>query len=181
MNQEFQVKGSSLSSKFDFVRERFGPDAEAEFKDRFAGQCRFPILDSAWYPFTLYEEILDEIADRYFDGDRTRLQEVGRYSAEKVLTTIYQAYALGKDFPGFLDRIATLHERFYSQGRMRVELGEDGRSCAIRIVDAPAYSAADLNVAAGFYLGAAQVLGARDPTCSYHQERDGVRFDVRWQ
>lgn len=49
VSDDYQVKGSSISSKFDFVRERSGPAEESRLRELFSDDDRlFPILDSAW-------------------------------------------------------------------------------------------------------------------------------------
>ena len=181
VSEEYRVRGSSISSKFEFVRDRFGTEAELQLKEAFADRERlFPILDSSWYPFELYDEINRAIADRFFDGKFSGLIEVGSYSAEKVLTSVYKAFAEGKDFVGFLLRAALLHERFYSQSQMDVTLGEDGVSAEILLRDAPMYSEADLHIAAGFYAGAAKLLGLSSFRHEYSLTKDGAHFQLRW-
>ncbi|TNF75319.1 MAG: hypothetical protein EP299_06320 [Acidobacteria bacterium] len=179
--EEYLVRGSSISSKFEFVRDRFGTEAELRLKEDFENRERlFPILDSSWYPFELYDEINRAIADKFFDGKLAGLVEVGSYSAEKVLTSVYKAFAEGKDFVGFLLRAALLHERFYSQSQMDVTLGEDGVSAEILLRDAPTYSEADLHMAAGFYAGAAKLLGVTGFHHEYTLTKDGAHFQLRW-
>ena len=179
--EEYRVRGSSISSKFEFVRVRFGTEAELQLKEQFADHEQlFPILDSSWYPFELYDEINRAIADRFFDGELSGLVEVGSYSAEKVLTSVYKAFAEGKDFVGFLLRAALLHERFYSQSQMDVTLGEDGVSAEILLRDAPTHSEADLHMAAGFYAGAAKLLGVKGYRDEYNLIQDGAHFQLRW-
>lgn len=181
MPEEYRVRGSSISSKFKFVRDRFGTEAELQLKEHFKDQERlFPILDSSWYPFEVYDEINRVIADRFFDGEFSGLVEVGSYSAEKVLTSVYKAFAEGKDFPGFLLRAALLHERFYSQSQMDVTLGEDGVSAEVLLRDAPTYSEADLHIAAGFYGGAAKLLGLQGFRHECNLTKDGAHFQLRW-
>ena len=181
MSDEYRVKGSSIRSKLDFVRERFGGAAERLLREEFetrAGNVSF--LDSAWYPFAVYDELNRSIADRYFGGDLARLREVGSFSAARVLTTVYKAFVSGRDFAGFLSRAAILHERFYSHGRMVATIAEDGSGATIHLTDAPTYSEADLQIAAGFYAGAAELVGLGDFVCRLEVREDGAHFDLRW-
>ncbi len=181
MADDYLVKGSSIRSKFEFVRERFGRAAERELREEFEPQAgAMPFLDSSMYPFEIYDEINRAIAARFYDGDLERLREVGEFSARKVLTGVYRAFAAGRDFPRFLERAAVLHERFYRPGRMLVELGDDEASARVRLTDAPVYSEADLHIAAGFYLGAARLLGLENAFCDFHLKPDGAHFDLSW-
>ncbi len=120
------------------------------------------------------------IADRFYGGELAKLEEVGAYSAGKVLTSVYKAFAAGRDYAGFLRRAAILHERFYNLGKMIVTLGEDGRSAVVHLAEAPAYSEADLYVAAGFYAGAGRLLGLEGFEYELRLEEDGAHFDLRW-
>lgn len=177
----FSVKGSSISSKFDFVRETFGAAAERELRDGLRGEADLgTILDSGLYPFDLYNRILEAIAERFYGGDLSRLEEVGAYSARTSLTTIYRAFTQGKDFLGFLSRIGLLHERFYSEGKMAVEVQPDRRGARIHLSGAPRYSDADLFVAGGFYVGAGKLLGLESIDYELARTDEGATFHLRW-
>ena len=182
MSDDYRVKGSSIRSKFDFVHDRFGEGAERRLKERFRARGILPVLDSMMYPFEDYDAVNRAIAEQFFDGDLSRLSEVGTYSAQKVLTGVYRAFAAGKDYPGFLRRAAVLHERFYSHGGMQVELAEDGKGCTIELRGAPTYSESDLYIAGGFYAGAAHLLGVQslDWEMSWDSS-SGARFELRWE
>ncbi len=181
MGDDYRVKGSSIRSKFDFVHDRFGEAAERRFRERFRDRQLLPVLDSKMYPFSDYDQVNRAIAEEFYDGDLTRLSEVGAYSAQKVLTGVYRAFAAGKDFPGFLDRAATLHERFYSHGKMKVTMADGGKACAIELGGAPTYSEADLYIAGGFYSGAAELLGVESLDWQLSWSPAGARFDLRWE
>ncbi|MFQ5350144.1 MAG: hypothetical protein ACE5EG_06865 [Thermoanaerobaculia bacterium] len=180
MSADYRVKGSSIRSKFEFVRDRFGEAAARALKERFRQRGILPVLDSKMYPFEDYDVVLRAIAEEFFDGDLSRLAEVGAYSAQQVLTGVYRAFAAGKDFPGFLSRAAVLHERFYSHGGMDVDLEEDGKSCRIVLEGAPTYSESDLYIAGGFYAGAADLLGIKSLDWDLSWDSSGARFQLRW-
>ncbi len=181
MSSEYQVKGSSISSKFDFVRERMGANEETRLREQFTDRAGlFPILDSAWYPFELYDLVNRTIADLFFNGNLSRLEEVGIFSAERVLNTVYRSFAHGRDYIGFLKRAAILHQRFYDRGHMEVVLGEDGHSAEVILSGAPTYAEADLYVASGFYRGAGKALGLDDVRSQFRLTADGARFQLGW-
>ncbi|MCP4896052.1 MAG: hypothetical protein GY906_03675 [bacterium] len=177
----YKVKGSSIRSKFKFVHDRFGADAENELREEFAGRRDlFPLLDSSWYPFSLYNEIICKIAERFYNGKLEALKEVGAFSAEEALTTVYRAYVASKNYVSFLRRIERLHQTLYSAGSMTVTVGRDGTSTLIEQHGAPVYSEADLHVAAGFYVGAGQLLGHHDISCHLDKGKAGANFELRW-
>ncbi len=177
----YNVKGSSINSKFDFVRERLGEAAHNQLRERLTGdESLFPILDSAWYPFELYDRVNRTIAELFFGGALRRLEEVGMFSAERVLKTVYKSFAQGQDFVGFLKRAAILHQRFYDAGQMEVVLGDDGCSAEVIHSGAPAYAEADLYIASGFYRGAGRALGLDDVRSEFRFTATGARFQLDW-
>ncbi len=178
MNQEYRIKGSSIRCKLDFVRERYGAEAEQALRNRFDRKL-FPILDSSWYPFSFYEALVKVIVDEHLGGDMTRLREVGVYSAEKVLTSVYKLFTVGQDFVGFLKRAEALHGTCYNQGGMKVAVAEDRKSCQIHLT-APTFAEADLHIAAGFYAGAGKLLGEHNVSCTFVHNHDGAHFQLRW-
>ena len=177
---ELQVKGSSLSSKLLFVQDVFGPEAHQELRSALADWEGRQILDGSWYPFELYDKLLRFIAERHYQGDLSRLVEVGIYSAESSLKTTYQVYTL-RDFFYLLDRLGTLHSRFYSIGELENSVDTDQRQCRIRLHGAPYYREPDLYVASGFYIGAARMMGLGGVECDFRMVGSEVVFDLRWQ
>lgn len=181
MEPDYKVKGSTIRSKFKFVRDRFGREAEQKLREDLSDHPDlFPLLDSSWYSFALYDQINRTIAQRFFGGNLEALKEVGAFSAEAALTTVYRAYVANRNYLGFLRRIERLHENLYSEGSMRVKVGDDGTSTEIIQFGAPMYSDADLHVAAGFYEGAGQLFGHDDISCSFSKRASGARFELRW-
>ncbi len=180
MEPEYQVKGSSIQSKFAFVAERFGPEAESRLREQFLDHDHYPILDALWYPFDFYLAVNQAIVRDFFAGDLTRLREVGQFSAEKALTETYRAYIQSGDFVGFLTNVSRLHKQFYSVGEQRVSVGEDGRYCRIELRGKPYYPEADLYVAEGFYVGAAKLMGLNDVASRFRVDENGATFEMKW-
>lgn len=179
--RQLDVKGSTILSKLDFVRERFGAGAEQAlrtFVTETAGNRQ--ILAGSWYPFALYESALRHIAENYYDGDLTRLREVGEDSAHRALTGTYEVYGQ-MGLAHFLSRIGALHKRFYSRGDIQAEMGEDGHGCSVRMFGVPFFSEADLELAAGFYTGAAREFGLREVRCDFTIAGDEVGFQLKWE
>ena len=180
MGSNYRVKGSTLNTKFAYVRERFGEESEGAMRAHFEGRGLFPVLDADWYPYSLYVEILQLLADRHFDGDISKLVDVGDYSAEHALTSVYQAFVRGDGFTEFLGRISALHQLFYSLGRMEVRLWQDSDGCEIWHRDKPEYAEQDLFVALGFYLRAAKLHGLRGVSGAFSIEDEGAQFTITW-
>lgn len=174
------VKGSTIRSKVLFARERFGVQAEKDLVEYLAAQGVPQVLDGTWYPFDLYDGVLVRLAERCYGGELKRLAEVGSDSAKKALAGTYGVYAQ-MNFPYFLTRIGALHKRFYSAGEIVATADEGGGSCRIRMFGAPFYKDADLHVANGFYIGAAEVFGLRGVRSKYEHVDDEVNFQISWR
>ena len=176
-----RVKGDSIRSKLLFARQAFGPESEQELKTFLADLGVSQIDDGTWYPFEAYDQLLRKLADRHFEGDLSRLVEVGEHAAESTLKTTYQVYTL-REFMNFLERLSTLHGHFYSAGRLENELDDRGLSCRIRLLDAPYYSDSDLFIASGFYQGAARFMGLQGVKCEFRKiGTSEVHFDLTWR
>ena len=180
MVEELKVRGSSITSKFAYVRETFGPAAESKLNERFAGSPHFPALDALWYPFSHYLEVNQAIADTCFDGDVKRLREVGQFSAEHALTHLYKVYAKEATFVDFLLKISNLHKRFYSAGSMEPRIDEAGGQADIVLSGNREYPVEDLYIAQGFYVGAAKRLGHQNVLSKISRTADGAIIAVRW-
>lgn len=154
----FRAKGSTLRSKLAFVARRFG-EGEADALRRWLDQrIEGAVLDAAWYPFAVYDALLQEVAERFYGGELERLQEVGRFSAEEALSNTYSIYAVKRDFGLFLKRLSSLHSRFYSGGEL-VVTEQEVDACGLELRDLPVVSEADAHLALGFYLRAGELMG----------------------
>lgn len=175
-----RVKGSSLNSKLRFVRQAFGAEAEKALTAFLARSGVHQVLDGSWYPFELYDALLRLIAEGHYGSDLSRLREVGIYSAESSLKTTYEVYTL-RDFAYFLERLSTLHSRFYSMGELEAEVDVEAGRCRIRLHGAPNYSDPDLHVACGFYIGAARVMDLSEVSCDFRKTDSEVHFVLAWR
>lgn len=175
----YWVKGGSIASKLDFLRDELGPEAESGLQD-FLDQRGAPqILEASWYPFQLYDEVLRYLVEEHFGGDVAKLRRVGRYSARRSLTGTYSVYVRPGGFPAFLERSASFHGRYYSAGSLELaEASDDGRHFRLVQKDAPIYTRPDLEVACGFYCEAAEMMGLSDVRCEWEYTDDGVAFEL---
>jgi len=176
--QDYKVKGSSIRSKLDYAQAKL-PEREYErFIAQFDRQY-IPVFDSFWYPSEFNEAVNAALINQLFHGNISRLKEVGEFSADKVLRTVYKVFAASKDFVSFLKRAEILHKSCYNQGGMTVELAPDNRACSITL-SAPNFSDADMYIAAGFYRAAGRILGATNITCDCYREIETAYFKLRW-
>lgn len=126
-----QVKGSAITSRVRYVRDRFGEQALRQVKAALPAQHRTAldgkVLPHAWVPYELFV-ILNVEVDRLFGkGDLGLCREMGRYSAEVNLPTLYRIfYKLGT--PMFIfSKAARLWQVHYDSGSMTPV--EDGPGC----------------------------------------------------
>jgi len=180
-SDEHKVKGSSIVSKLAFVRERFGEEAEAALTKEMNAAGSALVLESSWYPFELYDRVLRHIAQHHFGGDLARLREVGVFSARHSLRGTYGVFGDIGEYERLLARLPALHGRFYNAGAMRSQVDPGEGHAVIELYDAPHYSEADLQVAAGFYQGAGEEMGCQDVTVDFEPVGDVIRFEIRWR
>ncbi len=173
-----QVKGGSFRTKLEYVRDTFGSDEEKKLVQLLKDLDICPILEANWYGFDLFDKVLCFIADEFLDGDLSRLEEIGRYSAHRALTGVYQSFKQA-DFTDFLQRrMPTLHSRFYNGGRLEVPQITE-RGCRIHIISSTLRES-DLYVASGFYQGAAEIMGHRQVSCKFEIRADRAQFLLLW-
>lgn len=166
-SEPLQIKGSTLLSKLEFLRERFGEDAAKNAAAHLAAQGVRQPLSGSWYPFELYDGLLRHIAESHYGGDLRRLMEVGVFSADKALHSTYEAY-VQKELESFLRLLGALHGRFYSAGELTVvDIDPAAGHCHLRLHGAPYYTEPDMYVAQGFYIGAARVMGSTGVECDF--------------
>jgi hypothetical protein len=139
-----------------------------------------PLLDSSWYPFAIFDEVIRAVATRFFAGRLAGLRDVGNFSAEKALTTVYRSYVRAADIPGFLGRLGSLHQTYYNQGEMTAEMDPSGGGATVSLLGAPVHSDADNEVTAGFLLGACRLLGKPAARCACRVAGGAVRWELHW-
>ncbi len=181
MREEYKVKGIAIRTKLDYVKEKHGHAAEEVLKASFGHyKSLMPLLDSSWYPFALYDEVIRAIAERFFAGHLSGLREVGTYSAQQALTTVYKSFARSGDVAEFFKRIGSVYSTYYNLGEMHGEAEPTGNGYSLTLSGAPLYSEADLELSAGYFLGACKLLGRPQASCSYKAVNGSVHYDLRW-
>ena len=136
------VKGSAISARLRFVRERHGQGGIDRLLAALTPGSRAlldaRVLPQAWVPADLFIDLLVQ-ADRLFGkGDLELCVEMGRYSAEVNLPTLYKVfYRLGS--PMFiLRKAASLWSVHYDSGHLTATpLAEGHARLAIEGYDRP--------------------------------------------
>lgn len=174
-----QVKGSAVTSRVRYVRERFGETAYRRLRDSLSPEHR-EILDGrvlphAWVPYELFIAFNVE-ADRMFGkGDLALCFEMAKYGAEVNLPTLYRIF-YRLNTPQFIFRkAARLWEVHYDSGKL-IPVDETEHSIGIRIEDfAEPHRAHCLSVL-GWAVRSTELSGAM--VKDYAEDRCRTRGDV---
>ncbi len=159
MIEEFSVKGATILSKYKYVEEQFGAESYNVFLKKLREKKIPMVFTAGWYPFLIFNSILQQISKEFFQGDVTKLEQVGAYSARSSFGSLYRKFLNNNGFLSFLARAPQLHKMFYSHGQMHIDTAEDGKSCRITIQDQPVITDEDTYVTAGFYKQSAMLHG----------------------
>ncbi len=182
-----EVKGSAITARIRFVRERYGEPEWRRFKAGLPEAVRGPleagILPHVWAPYDLFVELVVAIDHEFGRGDLALCREMGRYSAEVNLPTLYRIfYKLGS--PSFiLKRAAKLWDLHYSSGAFEVEEMPGGSRCRIVGFASP-HRAHCLSVMAwaeqSVELSGGRVSGARETRCRTEGGK-ACEMEILWQ
>ncbi len=178
---DYKVKGSSINSKIYFIKERFSESNAENLINHFKDIISFPVLESSWYDYKLYVDILKKIVEMFYNSDVEKLKQVGVFSAKTVLSGVYKSFVHDKNFIKFLQKISRLHSRFYNQGEMSVNVLDNEQKCEITLKGAPTYSKEDNYIAAGFYIGSAIECGLSNVRCDIKPGNGFVQFILEWE
>jgi uncharacterized protein (TIGR02265 family) len=155
-----KVKGGSLQSRLEFVREHRGEEgvqhvlARLSEADREA--CGY-LLTGAWYPFDLSQRVDEAIAVEMAMGERVFLL-MGEKSAEHNLTKSHRAFVTDKDPHGLLKRAAQIYQAYYDSGTRNYDR-LDERKARITTHDSTTYSRHDCLTVVGWHRKAIEMCG----------------------
>lgn len=180
MGDPIQVKGTAITSRVRFIRDRFGEEAYRRVKASLSPEHRAAIdariLPHQWAPFSLFVEFNTQTDQLLGAGDLALCEAMGRFGAEVNLPTIYRIfYKLGT--PAFiLRKAARLWELHYSSGRMVADTSRpDVAILSVHDFGAP-HRAHCLSVL-GWAARSAELSGA--PVCRAEETHCRTRGDDR--
>ena len=182
-----RIKGFVLSSRINFVKERFGAEALekilAALPPADAERLRGVILPSSWFPVEV-EERLDEAIIRVIGGrSEEAFRELGRQSAVKNLAKFQTAFLKGKDPLRFLAQTPSIYKIYYDAGSR--EYQPTGENSGVLITTgAENVTVGDCLTIMGWHEQALEMVGAKGvkithPVC---RARGGTvcRYEVSW-
>lgn len=183
-----KVKGTTLRSRLDFLRERFGEDSVATVLDGLDPEHRRAVesaLPGSWLDSSIIDRLDREIIDRFGGGRDKLAREFGAFSARKNLTTLYKIFieqAQGDPHELF-ENLANLHRNFYDAGSMSVAR-LDERSSSVEVDYEGAATRPNCLTALGFYSTALELIGVEQASVEERAcQVDGAklcRFEIRW-
>jgi predicted hydrocarbon binding protein len=178
------VKGAMVRAHLQFVRDHLGETALARSLDALPAPISaemHAILPSTWCAFEsliLLDRAIVRIAGR---NEQELMRELGRYSAQINLSTIYRAFNRD-DIHEFFRLSATLHRQFQDFGTCEYEQAGDSRGrISIRkaVCFSPAYCSSELGYleqVIATHGGTARVV---ETVCQCSGD-DHCTFELRW-
>jgi len=129
-----RVKGTAVIASVAYLRERLGEEEylrvlsglPPETRDALSGT----LLPSGWYEFSHVLELMKGAEANLPRGARSLAWEMGRYSAESGLSTVYKIFFRVADVSFILKKTAQVFSTYYDRGRMETA-SITGKSCAV--------------------------------------------------
>jgi hypothetical protein len=182
------VKGSALSSRVLWVKLSHGEAG----RDRLLAQCspglrasiEAGIAKARWYPFEQFVE-LNVLIDRLFGtGDLGLVRELGRYSADVNLTTIYRLFFKVGTAHWILGRAVRLWSAHYDSGTLEV-LTRGSKTAVLRIRGFATPHLAHCESVAGWAQRSIELSGGAgvvvtEPLCRTRGD-DICQFEAKWE
>jgi hypothetical protein len=158
------VKGMALSTRVDFIRERFGADAYARVLTAVTPKTREilegMVLPQMWVPMVEYADFLTTTDRLLGKGDLELVVEMGRYAAARNLPTIYKVFLRFASPIYVMSKATSIWNLNYDSGRLVTE--ERGPTTAYLRVEVDRPSCAQCASVRGWAEGAAAVCGVSD-------------------
>ncbi|NOZ85522.1 MAG: hypothetical protein GXP49_04540 [Deltaproteobacteria bacterium] len=129
MSKDFKVKGITILGLVKLVKKKASSEEMASVIDNLDPADREVLQDrilvSSWYPYRVFNNLLESIDKVLGNGDGKLAYEIGRMSAERDLTTVYRSI-LSFLSTGFVTKKAfAAWKNYYSSGEL--ELIQDAR------------------------------------------------------
>ena len=159
------VKGSMVRAHLKFVRDRYGDAAVASTVAALPPEVTAEVdgvLASSWCTFESLIKLDRAIARVCGREEHALMRELGHYSAQINLSTVYRAFRRD-DIHDFFRRGAALHRQFQDFGTTEYEQVSPTRG-RIRVRDATCYSPAYCASETGYLEEVIAIHGGKDVT-----------------
>lgn len=118
------VKGTSIAARLEYARRKGGDQAVLEILSRLSDQKEaeqlrlIGVLKSAWYPFRLFVELIEEIDRRFGKGDGALVPALAGEVAKADLKTVYKVFFKFASPNFIIEKAAQVWRRYYDSGEM---------------------------------------------------------------
>lgn len=144
-----KVKGSVVHSNVAFFQEKLGKETYAKILAKLGPADREAIetvvLQSAWYEYSLVLRIM-EAAEEFYKGTgpKSMAWEMGRFSAEYGLKTVYKIFFKVADPHFIISRASKIFGNYFDAGSMEVvSLEKHAAHIRVRGFDQPCQAFCD--------------------------------------
>jgi hypothetical protein len=121
---EAKTKGVGFVNVRAFATERFGANGWEQTIERLSHADRdvlAAVLPVGWYPLALYARLIRALDDVHGAGDLTLVVQLGRFEAERDLTTIHRIF-LRMANPAFaIEKFGDYWRRFHDSGDWKLQ------------------------------------------------------------
>ncbi len=168
-----RVKGTVVVGSVAYLKERLGEQGYEKLLDTLsqeeAASLRFAVLQGHWYPFDLLLHLMAAAQGKVpLPPGRSLGWEMGRYTAETGLKTVYKVFFKVAETRYILKRATQLFSTYYDSGTMRVVESELHRATVqVAGFDQPCVQFCDR--AQGWMERVVELTGARRVEMSHPQ------------
>lgn len=182
------VKGSAIVSTYNYIVKEHGETGWnkvlATLRKKEKNPLMRKLLVGSWYPFDTYVALLRALDDIYGKGDNRLIFNLGKFSAEDGLSTIYRFFfKVGS--PNFIiSRAAKIWSSYYSVGEMTIENNEKGMATIV-LRDWPTPMKEHCDRVRGWITRAIEMSGGKDvkvkeTKCQCTGDKV-CQYDLRWK
>ena len=125
------TKGITFTHARSYVEEQFGAAGWKNVLAHNLAEDRAilgTIVAVGWYELALYARLLRSVDETLGLGDLELLTAIGRYGAEKDLTTVYRLFFRFQSPAYAIEKIAEYWRKFHDTGLWTVEREGDGKA-----------------------------------------------------
>jgi hypothetical protein len=159
------VKGSTISSRLLWVSLHHGEEGLQKLNGVLTPESRaalaMPLQKAKWYPFELFVELSMAIDKVFGKGDMSLIKQVGRFTADANLKTVYKLFYMVGTPKWIIDRAARLWDLHYDSGRL-VVMRYPGNETEGRIVGFATPHRAHCQAVWGWFERSLELSGAKD-------------------
>jgi len=137
-----RVKGTAVISSLAYLKERLGAEKYTQIFSGLSVEAQAAlgstILPSNWYEFSHLLELMKRAEVHLPRGAKSMAWEMGRYSAESGLSTVYKIFFRVADVSFILKKTAQVFSNYYDSGTMEtVSITDKSALVSLRGFDQP--------------------------------------------